>query len=68
MVISSVNNEKIKYIKKLKNTKIIDQEGLFIVEGKHLVLEAYEAGLLTLTLSLDDVNYGVENIMVTEKV
>ncbi len=68
MVISSVNNEKIKYIKKLKNTKIIDQEGLFIVEGKHLVLEAYEAGLLTLTLSLDDVNYGVENIMVTENV
>lgn len=68
MVISSVNNEKIKYIKKLKNSKFIEQEGLFIVEGKHLVEEAFAAGLLTLTVSTDDVSYGSPNIIVTDNV
>lgn len=68
MVISSVNNEKIKYIKKLKNSKFIEQEGLFIVEGKHLVEEALKAGLLTLTVSTKDVSYGTQNILVTDNV
>lgn len=44
MVYTSLDNPKIKEIKKLQNKKYRDKEGLFIVEGKHLVLEAYKNG------------------------
>jgi TrmH family RNA methyltransferase len=46
MKINSLNNEKIKYFSKLKQKKYRDEEGLFLVEGMHLVLEAYKAGYL----------------------
>lgn len=68
MIITSVNNEKIKYLKKIKNTKFGEQEGLFLIEGEHLIEEAKEEGLLTLTLSTKDINYGVQNIVVTDNV
>lgn len=68
MIITSVNNERIKYIKKLRNTKFQEQERLFIIEGEHLVKEAQNSGVLTLTLSTLDLDYGVENIMVTSRV
>ncbi len=68
MIITSVNNERIKYIKKLRNTKFKEQERLFIIEGEHLVKEAQNSGVLTLTLSTLDLDYGVENIMVTSRV
>ena len=44
MIYSSIDNPKIKDIKKLHNKKYRD--GLFLVEGEHLVLEAYKAGFL----------------------
>lgn len=68
MIITSVNNEKIKYLKKLKNTKFQQEEGLFLIEGEHLVNEALKANALNLTVSLKDCNYGVENIVVTPNV
>lgn len=68
MIITSVNNEKIKYLKKLKNAKFQQEEGLFLVEGDHLVNEAKEAGVLNFTVSLKDANYGVKNIVVTPNV
>ena len=68
MIITSVNNERIKYIKKLKNAKFSQEQKLFIIEGDHLVKEAKKAGLLYLTLSLNDEDYGVENIVVTNNV
>lgn len=46
MVYTSIENEKIKNIKKLNNKKYRDKEGLFLVEGEHLVLEAYKNGTL----------------------
>ena len=46
-IITSLENKKIKYINKLKNKKFRDEEGLFIVETKHLVEEAYKSGFLT---------------------
>ena len=46
MIITSVNNEKIKYLKKLKNTKFQQEEKLFLVEGEHLVNEALKANAL----------------------
>ena len=42
MIIESVDNKKIKEYRKLKEKKYRDSEKLFLVEGEHLVLEAYK--------------------------
>lgn len=52
-MIESVNNEKIKKYAKLKLKKYRDTEGMFIVEGEHLVEEAEKYGLLVDVFSLD---------------
>lgn len=52
-MIESVNNEKIKNYAKLKLKKYRDSEGMFIVEGEHLVREAINNGLLLEAFSLD---------------
>ncbi len=46
MLITSLNNEHIKQLIKLKDKKYRDELGLFLVDTKHLVMEAYKAGLL----------------------
>jgi len=46
MLYSSVDNSKIKDLKKLQNKKYRDKKNKFLVEGRHLVLEAYKTGLL----------------------
>ena len=46
MVITSLDNEKVKYYYKLGKKKYRDINNEFIVEGEHLVLEAYKAGVL----------------------
>lgn len=46
MVITSLDNQKIKDLKKLNERKYRDLDGLFLIEGKHLVMEAYKQGLL----------------------
>ena len=46
MLITSLDNERVKKYIKLKEKKYRDQTGEFIVEGSHLVLEAYKAGLI----------------------
>ena len=46
MLYTSTQNEKIKEIKKLQKKKYRDEYGLFLIEGEHLVLEAYKKGLL----------------------
>lgn len=68
MVITSVNNSKIKEIKKLKNPKYSKEQKLFLIEGEHLVKEAASLNLLKLTISLDDVSYNVPNLMVNKSV
>ena len=45
MIYTSTSNEKIKNIKKLQNKKYRDQENLFIVEGEHLVKEAFSLSM-----------------------
>ena len=54
-IITSLENKKIKYINKLKNKKFRDEEGIFVIETKHLVEEAYKSGFLT-ELYLVDTN------------
>jgi len=45
-MIDSVNNEKIIFYKKLREKKYILENNMFIVEGAHLVEEAYKSGRL----------------------
>lgn len=42
MVITSFDNEKVKYLKRLSRKKYRDLYGEFLVEGRHLVIEAYQ--------------------------
>lgn len=53
MVYTSIDNKKIKDIKKLNSKKYRDKTNLFLVEGEHLVLEAYKRGYLK-TLILEE--------------
>ncbi len=46
MCISSINNEKIKQIAKLNIKKYRDINNLFIIEGEHSILEAFNKGYL----------------------
>ena len=56
MLITSLDNDKVKKYIKLKDKKYRDKTGKFIVEGSHLVLEAYKQGLVEeLILEKDEV-------------
>jgi len=39
-MIESLNNDKVKYWTKLNEKKYQKEEGLFIIEGEHLIIEA----------------------------
>ena len=68
-MIESINNEQIKEIRKLKDKKYRDETNLFLVEGDHLVKEAYKAGCLEkLILTEDTYDFDVEKLLVTDKV
>jgi len=60
MVISSTDNFKIKEIKKLHNKKYRDILGLFIVEGEHLVDEAFKNGYLKEVLLVEESNINID--------
>ena len=57
MIINSVNNNKIKELSKLNNTKYRKDADIFLVEGFHLVEEAYKNNLLKEVYSIDDIDY-----------
>lgn len=56
MLYTSVNNQKIKELIKLKTKKHRDKQNLFLVEGKHLTEEAYKNGYLKELLLLENIN------------
>lgn len=60
MVYTSVQNPKIKYFKKLHTKKHRDQEGLFLIEGEHLVEEAFKKGFLKEVIVLDSNKYNFD--------
>lgn len=70
MIYSSIDNPKIKNIRKLNTKKYREKENLFLVEGEHLVLEAYKKGCLkTLILEENEVfPLNVETMYVTNNV
>ena len=53
-IITSLENKKIKNLSKLLIKKYRDEEGKFLVEGEHLVEEAYKAGVLLEVIKCDD--------------
>lgn len=60
MLYSSINNPKIKELAKLKQKKYRYKQGLFLVEGAHLVKEAYESGFLEELLILEDKEFSLD--------
>ena len=66
-VITSLDNKKIKNISKLLVKKYRDEENKFLVEGEHLVEEAYKAGVLLEVVQTDDYtgNFSVYTTYVT---
>jgi TrmH family RNA methyltransferase len=65
-MIESVNNERAKFYKKLRDKKYILEYGKFIVEGEHLVREAYNANVLEEIIYTDE-NYLFQDVK-SEKV
>lgn len=60
MLYSSVNNEKIKNLKKLNTKKYRDETNLYLVEGEHLVKEAYENNVLEELILLENTKLNID--------
>ncbi len=57
IMITSLQNEKVKYWLKLKQKKFRDSEGVYLVEGSHLVSEALKHHLVREIISLKEEAY-----------
>ena len=69
-IITSLDNKHIKNLSKLLIKKYRDQEEVFLVEGEHLVLEAYKSGKLLEVIKTDDYDktFDVQTTIVTYEV
>lgn len=63
-VISSLENENVKFWNKLNEKKYRDECGLFKVEGLHLVEEAIKSNLVKEIIMLEDSDLSFDNIQV----
>lgn len=70
MTIDSVDNKKIKNIRKLNQKKYRDETNEFLVEGIHLVKEAYKEGLLKEVIleENEEIDFKVDTTYVTYNV
>ena len=70
MIYTSIDNKRIKEIKKLNDKKYRDINNLFLVEGEHLILEAFKNGVLESVVLKEDGNFDIdcEKIYVSDKV
>ena len=60
MLYSSIENKKIKNIKKLYTKKYRDEYNEFLIEGEHLVLEAYKNGILKELILEEDTDFKLD--------
>lgn len=60
MVIHSLENEKVKNLIKLQRKKYRDLTGTYLVEGRHIVEEAYRAGVLLEVYLLEGEEYSYD--------
>ena len=63
MIITSLDNDNVKKWKKLCKKKYRDEFGIYLVEGEHLVEEAYKSGVLDKVIVLDGESYSYDNIV-----
>lgn len=70
MLITSINNQTIKELDKLKQKKYRDLEQRFLIEGEHLVEEAEKSGVLEKIILLENSEYhsNLEKIYVSKNV
>ena len=54
MIVTSLENEKVKKYRKLQQRKYRDEYNQYIVEGEHLVIEAYKSGAILEVLIAED--------------
>ncbi|MBR6821337.1 MAG: RNA methyltransferase [Bacilli bacterium] len=69
-IITSLDNKRIKNLSRLLVKKYRDEENKFLVEGEHLVEEAFRAGVLLEVVQCEDYNgsFDVETTYVTYEV
>lgn len=65
MIITSLNNEHIKEISKLKEKKYRDITNTFIIEGEHLIYEASKLNLLKELILLEGTIVNIDNVKTT---
>lgn len=70
MIIESLENKKIKELRKLKDKKHRDKTRTYLIEGIHLVLEAYKSGDLLEVILQDgeDLEIDIPKIYVTNNI
>ena len=70
MVITSLENERIKKLKKLKQKKYRELTNSYLIEGKHLVFEAYQAQCLDLLILVEGINLDldVQTLYITKEI
>lgn len=62
MLYTSIDNDKIKNIKKLQTKKYRDISNRFFIEGEHLVKEAHSLGLLEVLVINEASTFSIENV------
>ena len=68
-MIESIDNKRIKEIKKLKEKKNRDKEKKYIIEGIHLVNEAYKSGnLLEVFTTSDEYDLDIKTTLINDSV
>ena len=69
-IITSLQNNKIKELNRLNDKKYRDETNLFLVEGDHLVDEAYKKNQLVEVLITEDFksNYDIKTTYISEEV
>ena len=65
-MISSNQNERVKYWSSLKEKKNRDDAKEYIIEGEHLVLEAYKNGYLKTVLYVGELKENYKNVEIVE--
>lgn len=70
MLYTSVDNSKIKDIRKLNQKKYRDKKNMFLIEGEHIVLEAYKTGNLKELILEQDILFplNIDTMYVTNNI
>ncbi len=69
MIITSLDNKEVKYLDKLNTKKFREKEKKFLVDGEHLVEEAFKTGVLEKIIVVNDnYNFECDKLIVTKEI